>query len=131
MDYGFEHAGTVYTPNRTAGIKAADSAKRNAEIEASELVRWASCPDTQVAYYNFAAGTRADSLHLYSARTLADCTVTTWTGKVIGTITAANVYRHNFGGQFVSMRVIGTNGAEYYGRASYDWGTVIKLRRVR
>lgn len=62
---------------------------------------------------------------------LTGATVTTWRGTVLGTITAAHVYSHNFGGRFVSLRVKGTNGAEYYGRASWDWGNVIRLRRAK
>lgn len=59
----------------------------------------------------------------------ASCLVTTWTGRVLGRIIAAKVTRHNFGGRMVSMRVEGTNGATYYGRASWDNGQVIRLRR--
>jgi hypothetical protein len=114
MDYGVAHDGTVYTPNGTTGLDSAGNDDRNAAIEAAELARWATAPAEQVAYYRF-----------------ADDTVTTWRGVVIGRIVSANVYRHNFGGRFVSVRVMGTNGAEYHGRASWDNGTVIRLRRVR
>jgi hypothetical protein len=31
----------------------------------------------------------------------------------------------------VSLHVVGTNGATYYGRASWDWGTCITLRKVK
>jgi hypothetical protein len=56
--------------------------------------------------------------------------VSTWLGTRIGTVTHAQVYRHNFGCRMVSLRVTGTNGAEYYGRASYDHGQCVNLRRV-
>ena len=45
MDYGFEHDGTIHTPNKTTGIAAADNASRNASIEAAELAAWARQPD--------------------------------------------------------------------------------------
>lgn len=104
---------------------------RNRETERILLAEWQTQPDRMIAYYKFAEGCRPDSLHLHTARTLADCIVTTWLGTKIGTITRANVYRHNLGSRFVTIRVRGTNGAEYYGRASWDWGDCIVLRRAK
>ena len=129
-DYGFIHNETVYTPNQTT-VTPDHNKARNAVIDAYQLAQWRQCPDRIVAYYKFADGCRADSLHLYSARTLADCIVTTWMGAKLGTIVRANVYRHNFGGRFVSITVIGTNGAMYHGRASYENGSCICLHRSR
>lgn len=43
----------------------------------------------------------------------------------------AAIYRHNFGGRFISLTVRGTNGARYSGRASYDWGQCVRLRRAK
>lgn len=57
--------------------------------------------------------------------------VTTWSGSLLGYIVDAKVYAHNFGGRMVSLTVQGTNGARYYGRASYDRGTVVRLRRMK
>jgi hypothetical protein len=65
----------------------------------------------------------------YPRRT--DATVTTWTGEVLGAITSARVYPHNFGGRFVAITVKGTNGAIYHGRASYDNASCIWLRKAR
>lgn len=36
-DYGFVHDGTVYTPNQTTGIPAAQNEDRNKAIESAEL----------------------------------------------------------------------------------------------
>jgi hypothetical protein len=132
MDYGFIHEGTTYTPNGTQ-VPAEENAKRNAEIERAELERWQAGPDRFVGYYTFGEGITGRDLRLthspaYFAK---DCVIRTWPGTVIARITSAKVYAHNFGGRFVAIRVIGTNGAEYYGRASYDWGNVITLRRVK
>jgi hypothetical protein len=55
--------------------------------------------------------------------------VSTWRGVRLGTITAARVYRHNFGARMVAVTVQGTNGAQYYGRASYDHGQCITLHK--
>ncbi len=114
MDYGFTHNGAVFTPNGTQGIPAADSDARNREIERTELEAFAAQPERVLAYYDIGKGT-----------------VTTWLGTQIGTIITSHAYRHNYGGQFVSLRVRGTNGATYYGRASYDGGNCINLRKVR
>lgn len=64
-------------------------------------------------------------------RPITGSTVTTWLGTVIGRITYLTVYRHNFGGRFISLSVQGTNGAVYYGRASWDSGTCVNLRRAK
>jgi hypothetical protein len=131
MDYGFTHEGMTVTPNGTA-VPAEENGKRNQEIERAELKQWQAGPDRVVAYYHFGEGITGQDLTVTHSRQYfgKDCTVTTWPGTVIGRIVSAKVYRHNFGGRFVAIRVIGTNGVEYCGRASYDWGNVIRLRRV-
>lgn len=128
MDYGFEHDGQVFTPNRTS-VRVETNIDRNKEIETSELARWKNCPETFVAYYALPA----DAREYFGRKTPVSYrgTLSTWLGTKIGTITQATVYQHNFGGRFVSIRAIGSNGAEYYGRASYDGGDVIQLRRVK
>lgn len=130
-DYGFVHDGRVFTPNATPGLDASTVAERNQAIEAEELARWQTGPDRQVAYFTFPAETGGGQYRPSFRPQLADAYVTTWPGTRIGTIVDARVYRHNFGGRFIVIRVRGTNGAEYYGRASYDWGHVIMLRKVR
>lgn len=129
-DYGFVHEGQVFTPNATPGITAAENLTRNQAIEAAELRAWDGKPAVVLAYYQFTPTPTPDR-YLRSFRIAGTGTVTTWMGTKLGTITAARVYTHNFGGRFVSMRVRGTNGAEYYGRASWDWGSVIRLHRAK
>jgi hypothetical protein len=118
-DYGFVHEGKVYTPHHTAGLTPAVNADRNAAIERDELERWQSQPADVLAYYDLGEhGTTRGR-------------VSTWLGTTIGTILTSRIYRHNFGGRFVAIRVQGTNGAEYHGRASYDWAQCIMLRKCR
>lgn len=150
MDYGFIHDGRVFTPNGTPDVPAAKNDARNRAIETAELAHWQTRPDRMVAYYTFPAEDTPlfGRLRVYresfrpclqtyvnqatpaDAGTAKHATVTTWLGTVIGRIVSARVYRHNFGGRFVSLRMVGTNGAEYTGRASWDNGTVVRLRKV-
>lgn len=113
-DYGFEHAGKIFTPNQTPGLQPEANAERNATLTAAELALWKSQPARQLAYYDVDEGV-----------------VTTWTGEVLGTIVLHKVYRHNLGGRMVSVKVRGSNGARYHGCASYDWGTCIWLRKTK
>jgi hypothetical protein len=141
MDYGFTHQGKTFTPNGTQGITPAENDDRNKTIERAELARWQTAPDTFVAYYTFPQGTDARvnrfaelkqrNYELWCAgeTRAGDASCTTWLGTKIGTIVSARVYRHNLGGRFVCLQVRGTNGASYYGRASWDNGTVVRLRR--
>lgn len=149
-DYAFIHEGKAFTPNGT-DVPAADAPSHNAELERLELERWATAPDRQLAYFAFPAESNtvlgvprsyrasfSPTLYTYINKTKADdpgtanhAHVTTWTGKRLGTIVSARVYTHNFGGRFVSLTVKGTNGALYHGRASWDNGTCIWLRKSK
>ena len=131
-DYGFVHEGRVFTPDQST-IDPAENLARNQAIEAAELAHWAGRPDRMIGYYHFGEGIDGRQLEIpRTARYLGDDShVTTWPGTRIGRIVSARVYRHNFGARFVSIRVIGSNGAEYYGRASFDGGSVIRLRKAR
>jgi len=130
MDYGFEHAGKVFTPNGTPGIAPAENDARNRELEARELAHWAEQPERMVAYYRIPDVIRNSQNRIVSWST-TDAVITTWRGTVLGKITSVSLYRHNFGGWFVAIRARGTNGAMYAGRASWDWGDVINLRKVK
>lgn len=59
-----------------------------------------------------------------------DARGTNWPGSVLGKIITATVYRHNFGGRFITIRARMFNGVEYVGRASYDNGNCINLRKA-
>lgn len=151
-DYGFVHQDKTYTPNATAGIAPADNDARNRAIEARELEYWQTAPERFApAYYSFPAegqplfgrprtwrASFSPVLHTYIEKTTPDAPgtanhaiVTTWLGTKIGVIVSARVYTHNFGGRFVSLKIKGTNGASYYGRASWDNGSLIRLRKVK
>jgi hypothetical protein len=120
MDYGF-------TPNGTTGIDAATSEERNKAIEAAELAHWQTQPDWMTGYFSFPRNTAVGRPPLYL--NLTDATVSTWLGTIIGQIISARVYRHNFGSRIITLTMRGTNGAIYHGRASYDHGQCINLRR--
>lgn len=132
-DYGFIHDGHVFTPNGTT-VATADNATRNARLEAAELRAWNEQPETFVAYYHIP---KPDA-HLLPIREyradfrpdISRACVTTWRGTTIGRVVKAHVYRHNFGGRMVALQVEGTNGARYHGRASWDNGTCVRLRRA-
>lgn len=133
MDYGFTHLGKVFTPNGTADVSPADNEARNKAIEQAELARWQAQPEHMLAYYMFPAEhTKPHNRYRGTfSPLLTGATVTTWTGAHLGTIVDARVYLHNFGGRMISLHVTGSNGASYYGRASYDWGQCINLRKVK
>lgn len=113
-DYGFVHTGKVLTPDQTTGISPAENTTRNQALEAAELTAWQAQPDHMFAYYDERKGT-----------------ITTWPGTVIGTITSHAIHCHNFGGRFITLRMTGTNGARYYGRASYDWSSCVHLHKAK
>lgn len=113
MKYAFVHHGTAYTPDGTH-VDPHHVEAHNAQIEAIVEAIWHGQPDHMVAYYD----TRNQ-------------TITTWRGTVLGRITSSHVYRHNFGGRFISLSVVGTNGARYHGRGSYDGGSSVRLHRTR
>ena len=116
-----------------------------------ERDHWAAQPETISAYFNFPAehitifgrprpyrDNFRPALHTYVEKTRPEdagialiATVKTWDEVQLGVITSAHVYRHNRGGRFVSLRMIGTNGATYHGRASWDNGTAIRLRKAK
>lgn len=132
-DYGFTHEGKVYTPNATPDVPLADNDARNRAIQAAELEYWKAQPDRMVGYFNFPAeNNRPNKVYRETFYPLlTGAKVSTWLGADLGSITAAHVYRHNLGHRFVSLTVRGTNGATYYGRASFDWGQCVRLRKAK
>ncbi len=140
--YGFsKHAGKVFTPDGANTLTEDTVDQHNAELERRELASWAGKPDRALGYYKFEAEYQsrrdlvaAGGINHYRANfspRIKGATVSTWLGTELGKITEARVYRHNFGARFVSLRVLGTNGAEYWGRASWDGGNAVILRKVR
>jgi|SRR3990172_1678234 len=104
--------------------------RANRAIEAAELERWQTKPDRQLAYFAFVPPPTPRQ-YLRAFTIIGKGSVSTWLGTTIGSVLSARVYSHNFGGRILTLRVRGTNGAEYYGRASWDHGTCIWLRRSR
>lgn len=159
MSHLFTFAGHgTYSPDGKVDVDASAAEAINAETTKQELAHWQTKPEVFLpAYFEFPADgphtftptpefpylcdvckrNGGQSPKLCNASrfwrnrpALAGATVTTWNGATLGTITDAKVYRHNFGGRFVALTVRGNNGATYHGRASWDSGTVIKLRRA-
>ncbi len=96
--------------------------------------------ESLVVYFNFpgedsAATERANrgnrNYRPTFAPNLTGATVSNWPGSTLGTIVSASVYRHNFGGRFVAIRARMFNGVEYVGRASWDNGSCIRMRRAQ
>lgn len=102
----------------------------NAATEAAELATWATKPDTFTAYYAFPAKPVIGGKVILGHPSWAKAFVSTWMGTILGRITSARIYKHNFGGKMTTIRVTGTNGAHYYGRASWN-SDVITLRKVK
>lgn len=129
-DYAFVHDGRAYTPNLST-VAADDVAAHNAAIEAEELAAWRAQPDTVVAYYTFPTEDGRVGREYMRAFSpfVAGASVSTWLGSPLGVITSARVYGHNFGGRMVAITVDANNGARYYGRASWDRGSVIRLHK--
>lgn len=130
MDYGFTLNETVFTPNGTTGVTPDAVNARNAAIESAELARWAQSPAVAVGYFTFPHDTNRRQWRSSFSPVLTGATVTTWPGTTIGAIVSARVYYTNFGARIVAIRVRGTNGAMYAGRASWDNGTCIALRKL-
>jgi hypothetical protein len=137
-DYGFVHDGKVFTPNGTTNVSVTDSDTRNKAMEQGELAEWQTAPDRFLAYYRFPTDSHTKR---YQASWRAEpspfapdsrgAIVTTWLGTKLGDITSARVYRHNFGSRMVAITVKATNGATYHGRASWDHGECITLRKSK
>ena len=109
--YVFDFAGHgQFDPN--GKVEVADTAAHNAAVEAQELEIWKGRPDRHCAYVT---GTK----------------VAAWLGTELGQVIMSNVYRNNIGARIRSVRVRGNNGAEYYGRYSYDWSQLVRLRKCK
>lgn len=128
MPYAFKHEGKVYGPDGPIKdmdgheLQPSDADNYNKGLEAIELEEWKLQPDTWLAYYIIIRGENGLPV-------LGGAFASTWLGTSLGRITSAHIYRHNFGSQMISIEVEGTNGATYYGRASYDWGSCVKLHK--
>jgi hypothetical protein len=132
MPHLFDFHGDVYSPDGKTDGAPADVAAINAETNTAELAYWQTKPERFLpAYYEFPNRATKWAAHLRDCfyPLLQKAVVKTWNGTVLGHITSARVYRHNFGGRFVSMTIKGTNDATYYGRASWDHGDLVRLRK--
>ncbi len=149
--FTFNGQGT-FSPDGKVTATADEAKTINAQTDTAELEYWATKPDTfSPAYYSFPAETNTilgmprsyrrnftPNLYTFINRAKPEdpgtdkhAEVKTWNGSLLGRITSARVYGHNFGGRMVSITVRGTNGASYYGRASWDNGSIIRLRKVK
>ena len=108
-----------YDPSGKVKPPVSSVDEHNKTVEAGELAIWATKPERMIAYYT--------TPNLPGVLP-AEVKIRTWPGTVIASGTC-RVSRHNFGGRIISVDVLGTNGARYYGRASFDNGQIITLRR--
>lgn len=129
-DYAFMANGHAYTPNQTV-VLVAEADAHNRAIERAELDLWRTSPARMLAYYSFPFNLTGGYRAAFSPLLGKDARVTTWLGSRLGAIIYARVYPHNFGSRMVALRVQGSNGSIYSGRASYDNGSCIHLRRVK
>jgi hypothetical protein len=131
----FSNDDRVFSPDGAVNMTPEQAKAHNEAITARELEHWATRPDYfSPAYYKFPkldqSGGYRPAFYI-GERGIVWGIVSTWTGAKLGDIVHAHVFPHNFGGRVVSIRVRGTNGAMYYGRASWDNGDVIGLRRIK
>jgi len=98
----------------------------NRAVEAEELERWKGQPEIALGYYRVPRQAGQLYRELFSGQ---GGTITTWLGTEIGTIVQYRVYPHNFGGRMIAIAVAGSNGVHYHGRASYDGGSCVWLRK--
>lgn len=115
--YVFMHEGKGYSPDGTVHMSREETAEHNRQLEAQELETWKLKPDSFVAYLSQdAIGGK----------------VTTWLGAQIGQVSDCTYYRSNLNGaRMAAIRIIASNGAEYYGRKGRDWTQAIRLRRAK
>jgi hypothetical protein len=137
-NYALTLNGRTFTPDGQTKIEDPDA--HNKAVEAEALRMWQTKPERFLAYYKFpvvvAPNTPCSQQYRETFSPLLrvgaqPASVSTWLGTQLGTIVHARVYRHNFGGRMVSMTVKGNNGATYYGRASWDSGNCINLRKAK
>lgn len=147
MAHLITHRGQTFSPDGKVNVSAEEVETINKAADAAELAIWAERPTRfSPAYYTFPAEDVQTTsvygapitLHMHTliyrqtfVPPMTDAVVKTWNGSLLGRITSAKVFGHNFGGRMVAITVRGTNGASYYGRASWDNGNVIRLRKVK
>jgi hypothetical protein len=129
MSYAFTFSnGRTFTPNGETAI--GDVEAHNRALEARELEAWQAGAPIAIGYYTIdepANGSREWSA--WRSRVIGRAIqITTWLGTPIASGRVTGAYTNNFGGRLICLRVKGTNGAEYIGRASYDSGTIVRLR---
>jgi len=134
LAYAIEHEGRTFTPDGAVALTGAAIEAHNAEIERLELEAWSHKPSTFAAYVTNNPAyvpSRAELDGLHCGGNGPTRILTTWTGKRLGYVLSYRVHRNNFGARIASVRVRGTNGANYYGRMSHDWSQLIRLRRCK
>ncbi len=126
--YAITHQGRVWTPTgeQTGTIQDVDA--HNAEVERRELEAWTRKPDQGVAYFVFPHEKGGGAWRRAFRPTITGSRVMTWRGAKLGAIIDAKVYTNNFGARVVTVRA-NIGGAIYHGRASWDGGNGIRLRK--
>src|SRR3954451_252754 len=96
----------VFSPDGKVDITPERAAELNKAAEESELRHWATKPELFApAYYRFPQEVEGKPYRSEFHPSCTGATVSTWTGAVLGVITSAHVYRHNFGARMVAITV--------------------------
>jgi hypothetical protein len=128
MDYALVHAGRAFTPNQTP-LATADVEAHNAALLAGEIAEWATQPDRFAGYVVEAT----DPCNPRDTRPKAGahrrCTLTTWTGDLIGHGDVCATW-NALQGWLWRVTIRGTNGAAYWGVMGANT-QLVRLRKYR
>ena len=110
--YVFEFHGKQFDPDGQVAMP--DWKAHNKALSDNELAEWAKIPSVWSGYV-------CDSHNDF----------TTWNGGMLGRVVSRSFYTSNLGVRTESIRIKGTNGAEYYGRKGLRSTDLLRVRKVR
>ena len=132
-DYLFTFNGSTFAPDGKVPAPV-DVDAHNRAVEARELETWRAQPDHHVGYYAIQSTpedtARVRASWAYLLRACPGVTVSTWLGTALGHGLVTGAHTNNFGARIIRIRILGTNGAEYWGAAGYD-AELVRLHRVK
>jgi hypothetical protein len=125
MPYAIKHEDKGYLPDGSKLPEGMTTEDWNAQIEAQELTHWQAQPERAFVYV----------LHGEAQVIDRAVRVTTWTGELLGTGILGPKYKCPTFGCFPStrrsIRVKGTNGAEYFGTYYESSGDYARMRKYK
>jgi hypothetical protein len=131
MAHLFKLQGEVFSPDgKVKPMSDAEVSTHNQQQDLADVAYAQSKPDKLVVYYNFPSLPPTTQVYSRAFRPmLTGAHVTTWLGTTLGPIVSAHVYQQNRG-RMVSLRA-NIHGQLYYGRASWDNGSIVRLRKAK